>query len=276
MIQKCLIPLLALCLYACSTAPAIDVQALSEALSQENRSQQDRARDAGRKPAEVLKFLDIRQGSTVLDIIAAGGYYTEVLSLALGPEGKVYAQNSASVLKMRSGAASQALTQRMANNRLPNVVRLDEELDQLSIEPNTLDAAITALNVHDIVGREGLDALSEVLAMVKKLLKPGGVLGIIDHWGVTGQDNIKLHRLDVEAALPTIQQSGFGISRSELLRNLEDDHSLYVFDKKIRGKTDRILLRLVKPKAAEFSSHDPNPTGSYPLGTWEGIVPRSP
>ena len=63
-----------------------------------NRSDDDKVRDAQRKPDQVLTFLGLRSGDTVLDIWSSGGWYTEVLSIVVGPEGKVLSQNSPAVL----------------------------------------------------------------------------------------------------------------------------------------------------------------------------------
>ena len=69
---------------------ALDTAALSAALSNSaSRADADKARDAGRKPAYVVDFLGIDEGMTVIDLIAAAGYYTEVLSHAVGASGKV-------------------------------------------------------------------------------------------------------------------------------------------------------------------------------------------
>ena len=84
--------------------------ALTARLASSERPETDRARDAGRRPAEVVSFLGVKPGMTVIDLVAAGGYYTEVMSLAVGPEGKVYAQNSAFVLKLRDGANEKAIS----------------------------------------------------------------------------------------------------------------------------------------------------------------------
>lgn len=100
---------------------------LAAALASEDRAAADRARDAGRKPAEVVAFLGIGSGMTVMDLIAAGGYYTEVLSLAVGPTGKVYSQNPPRVLQFRDGANEKALSARLADGRLPNVERVNEQ-----------------------------------------------------------------------------------------------------------------------------------------------------
>jgi len=89
-------------------APAADD--LESRLADASRAEADRARDAGRKPAEVLAFLGIEPGMSVLDLMAGGGYYTEVLSLAVGPEGQVVAHNTDAALQVRDGANEKALT----------------------------------------------------------------------------------------------------------------------------------------------------------------------
>lgn len=224
---------------------------LAAALASGDRAAEDRARDAGRKPAEVIAFLGIGSGMTVMDLIAAGGYYTEVLSLAVGPTGRVYAQNPPRVLQFRDGANEKALSARLADGRLPNVERVDQaDLTATGIAPGSLDAAITALNFHDVYNRDGgPEAAAGFLAGVRALLKPGGVLGLIDHVGDPEQDNASLHRLDVAAARPILEAAGFEIESSDLLRNAEDDHMMRVFDPAIRGRTDRVLYRLTKPTA---------------------------
>ena len=216
------------------------------------RSEEDRARDAGRKPAEVLAWLGIGPGMSVMDLVASGGWYTEVLSVAVGPEGVVYAQNPPMIFEFRDGFYDKTLSARLADGRLANVVRLDRDLDDSGLQPGALDAAITALNFHDIVNKPGgAEAGAGFLAAVKALLKPGGVLGVIDHVGDPDKDHVELHRLDVEAALPIIEAAGFEMASSDLLRNPGDDRATMVFDPAIRGQTDRVLYRLTKPADGE-------------------------
>lgn len=222
--------------------------ALETALQTESRDAADRARDAGRKPAAVLEFLGIESGMIALDVIAAGGYYTEVLSLAVGSKGKVYAQNPESVLKFRDGANDKAMTKRLADNRLANVVRWDRETADLGLETNSVDIAITALNFHDIYNGFGEEAATGISRSILTVLKPGGVLGVIDHRGVSTADNTALHRIELGLVLETLLAAGFSIeSTSELLHNTDDDHTKMVFSPDIRGKTDRFLIKAVKP-----------------------------
>ena len=68
------------------------VEAIRLQLANPSRSDEDKARDAGGKPAQVIGFLGITDGMTVIDLVASSDYYTEVLSYAVGPTGTVYAQ----------------------------------------------------------------------------------------------------------------------------------------------------------------------------------------
>src|SRR5262245_15505452 len=67
--------------------------ALTGALAVPSRPQADRDRDADRKPADLMIFFGVEKGMTAVDVMASGGYVTEVLSITVGPTGKVYAQN---------------------------------------------------------------------------------------------------------------------------------------------------------------------------------------
>ena len=226
-----------------------DADGLAVALASTDRAEADRARDAGRRPAHVIAFLGVGPGMKAIDLIAAGGYYTEVLSLAVGPEGRVYAQNPPFVLKYREGANDKALTARLSGNRLSNVERLDRDLAELELAPGSIDVAITALNFHDVYNGRGPDAAVAFLSTVYRLVAPGGVLGLIDHAGNAGADNEGLHRIEESRVEAAGKATGFEIeARSDLLRHPEDDHSKNVFDPAIRGRTDRFLMLLRKPR----------------------------
>ena len=220
---------------------------LRQALDQPARPEADKVRDAGRRPAEVVTFLGFEEGMRVMDMIAAGGWYTEVLSLAVGADGTVYAQNPPAVLAFRDGANDKALTERLADDRLPNVIRIDADFADLDLEPGSLDGALTALNFHDVYHRSP-DAAVAMLEKMKTLLVPGGVLGIIDHAGSAGRDNAALHRIEKDKVIEAARQAGFEVvDDSDLLANPEDTHQSMVFAPEIRGDTDRFLLKLRKP-----------------------------
>ena len=230
---------------AVETTGPIDISA---ALADPVRPDADKARDADRKPAEVVAFLGIQPGMSVLDLIAGGGYYSEVLSAAVGPDGTVYSQNPKVVLELRDGINDKALTARLADNRLPNVQRLDKEIGEMGFEPGSLDAAFTALNFHDVYYLRSPEAASGMMSLLHATLKPGGMLAIIDHAGDPEADNATLHRIHEDIVTEAATAAGFVIeARSDVLRNSDDDRSLNVFDDTVRGNTDRFVLRLRKP-----------------------------
>ena len=232
------------------TAMADESRMLADELTNApGRSDEDKARDKQRKPDQVLTFLGLRQGDTVLDIWSSGGWYTEVFSIAVGPEGKVYSQNSPSVLAFRDGQYDKQLTERLAGGRLPNVERVDASVGEVGITPGTVDLAFTALNFHDVYNRQGKDAATDFLASILDLLKPGGTLGLIDHSGNPDADNTSLHRIDPALIGQVAAESGFIVeAASNLLANPDDDRTKSVFDPSLQGQTDRFILRLRKPE----------------------------
>lgn len=213
------------------------------ALDSPQRSAEDKARDAARKPIQVIQFLGIRTGMTAVDVLAAGGWYTQVLSAAVGSDGKVYSQNPDFIVK-RNGfmAHEKALLA-----RLGNVVPVHGDLAKAGID-GCCDAAITALNLHDVYNNGGEQAAVEWLKGVYDVLKPGAVFGVIDHVGDAGKDNKKLHRIPVDTARDLVTRAGFVIEdESTLLANPKDDHTLVSHDPKLHRDTDRFLFRCRKP-----------------------------
>ena len=208
------------------------------------RPAESKARDAERKPIETIQFMGIKTGSTVVDMIAAAGWFTEVLSAAVGPNGKVYMSNPEFMVKEPDES--------MLIKRLGNVVAVHGPLAQSPVFGKA-DAILTAQNLHDMYngfpGQPSGEAAA--VAFLKPLydaLKPGGVLGVIDHAGIAGQDNVKLHRMLIQQARDALIKAGFKIeAESTLLANPADDHTKGVIDPSIRGKTDQFMIRARKP-----------------------------
>ena len=217
--------------------------ALRAALAAAERSDEDRARDATRKPVEVLQFLGVSEGDTVLELFAAGGWYTQVLSAAVGDSGEVYAWNPEMLLRREGFLDREAAL----HGRLGNVTAVHGEVANAGIDGQA-DVALTALNLHDMYNRGGEAAAVNMLNGAFVGLRSGGILGVIDHRGSSGQPNADLHRMEQRSAESVIEAAGFVIEgRSEILANPDDDHSLGIRDASIRGKTDRFLIRARKP-----------------------------
>lgn len=232
--------------------PALDMESapvdLGLLLSSDTRYAGDSDRDAGRKPVEVLGYLGIGTGDSVIDLMAASGWYTEVLSFAVGAEGSVVAQNPEWILAFRERANDNALNVRLADDRLANVTRLDAEYENMGPETGQFDAAISALNFHDAYYLGSPEAAAGFMSAVYSILKPGGVFGVIDHDGNPDGDNSSLHRIDKSIAVQVATAAGFVVEGdSDILANPDDDHTQGVFADGLRGHTDRFVLKLRKP-----------------------------
>jgi predicted methyltransferase len=214
---------------------------LRAALASPERSAENKARDAARKPVEVIQFLGVADGMTALDVFAVGGWYTEVLSAAVGPPGKVYSQNPA-FFTSREGFIDQESAR---NERLGNVAPIHGDVAGID---GQVDVAITNNNLHDIYNRGGEEAALPWLTSVYNALKPGGVFGVMDHVGIAGQDNAQLHRMDLAAARAALVKAGFTIeAESDLLKNPADDHTRGPTDASLGGNSDRFLIKARKP-----------------------------
>jgi len=221
------------------------VARMRTALAAPARPAESKARDEARKPIETIQFFGIETGDTVVELIAVGGWFTEVLSAAVGPSGKVYASNPPGLVP--------AEPEKALHDRLGNVEAVHGTLADAGLV-GTADVAFTAQNLHDLYfgyrGVPGSEAIAvDFLKAVYAGLKPGGVLGLIDHVGVAGQDNGALHRIEPQQARDVITQAGFTIeAQSNLLANPADDHTKIVVDPSIRGKTDQFMIRARKPR----------------------------
>jgi len=233
-----------------AAAQDLDTDALRRAISGPDRDVTDFVRDEARKPVEVLDFLGLKPGMQVLDLYAAGGYYTFILSKAVGPEGTVYAQNTPRGLRFEEDrqeiTQGEALDNKIRQGNLSNVTQIVRPLAEIGLPENSLDFIMVAQTLHDYYNPNPDRAL-EMLLQLKALLKPGGIIGITDHIGLAGNDNREMHRMETQQAIDVAEQAGFLVESSELLRARGDDHSRAIFDPRLNRNTDRFLLRLVKP-----------------------------
>jgi predicted methyltransferase len=225
---------------------------IKQQLKSPGRDQFDVAKDPGRKPFEVVQFFGVKEGMSVLDMYTGAGYNTEIFSAAVGPKGLVYAQNYHHVLQLIDGARHKAMLARLENNRLPNVRYLVVNPEDMPFE-NSIDVVYWGFNIHDIYNSDkayiGEAGVQTYLLGMYRALKPGGVLGISDHVGVAGYDNVKFHRIELRIIKEMLLKAGFIIeATSDLLANPNDDHSTSIYADGLRYKTDRILVRARKPK----------------------------
>ena len=229
-------------------SPSMDI-AIAEALASPQRIEADRARDPLRKPDQVLTFFEIKPGMRVLDLFSGGGYYTEILSRVVGANGSVVSHNNQAYVNF----VTDEITARYADNRLPNVEQIIIEADDLQLPDSNFDATLAILTWHDFyygdasIGWPAVDELG-LVSKLCKAMKPGAVLGIIDHVAEAGADPAKagedLHRVDPQRIKDDLAGSCFEMEAEALfLRNPQDQLSKVAMDPAVRGKTDRAILK---------------------------------
>lgn len=242
-----------LCLSGCASMDIGSKSAVEAALANPARSAADRERDARDKPAEVLALAQFKRGDTVADILAGGGYYSEILSGIVGAQGKVLLVNNPGY----DGFGKKGYTERLANNRLPNVQHVVGPTTALGMQDASLDGAVIVMSYHDLYwvddkqGWAKIDA-GQFLDQVVAALKPGGVLLVVDHSAKEGTGSSaaqELHRIDEQYTIADWRAHGLEWEAAiPALRNADDDRSKSVFDPSIRGKTDRFVHLYRKPK----------------------------
>ncbi len=203
--------------------------------------------DRLRKPAETLAFSGVKPGMTVGEFYPGGGYFTMMLSGAVGPKGHVYGLEN----QGWKGAvdADKAL---LAAGKWKNV-SIDFQPFGTVDFPKPLDLAWVTQNYHDLkIAEYGkVDTLAFDRA-VYKALKPGGIFFILDHQGrpgMTDADIAKLHRINRDVVVREVTSAGFKlVAEGRFLRRPGDDHTKSIFDKAIQGHTDQYALKFVKPR----------------------------
>jgi predicted methyltransferase len=235
---------------ACFLLAAAPLQAaeipdhLAAAVASTERSAKDRERDAREKPAELLAFSGVKPGMKVADVFGGGGYWSELFARAVGPSGSVTLVNNSPYWNF----SREDLKTRFADKRLPNVTPRVVETRDLDLGAGQYDLIVIFMSYHDLYwvdesnGWPAIDA-GGFLDQLNRALKPGGKLLIVDHAAKAGTGKSAaqdLHRIDEAFAKKDIASHGFLFEKAwPGYRNTTDDYSKDVFDKSIRGKTDR-------------------------------------
>ncbi len=216
------------------------------------RLDEDRKDDERRKPATALEFFEIAPGMTVFEIEAGAGWYTELLSHAVGPEGSVVMQNPPGFLSF----VGEQVNARLANNRLANVRQSLSIFDSFDATDASADLVTWVQGPHELYYKPDDGSMlgdpSKSYAEIYRITKPGGVFAVIDHSAVagapatTGDD---LHRIDRAIVVAMAEAAGFKLeAESGFLANPDDPRTIAVFDPAIRGHTDQFALRFRKPR----------------------------
>lgn len=222
-----------------ATAHAKPAPFMNAAVADAGRPDADKARDAARKPAEMLEFAGFRPGMKVGELLPGGGYFTRVFAKAVGPKGKVYAYVPAS-MAARMGERLAPIAKAYPNVRVVNY-------DALTA-PEPLDLVWTSQNYHDLHLR-GANA-EKLNAEIFAALKPGGIYIVSDHRAKPGTytaDVDRLHRIDQTSVMMEVVKAGFVLEdESMALRRTDDDYTKRPGD--IRDQSDQFVLKFRKPK----------------------------
>jgi predicted methyltransferase len=185
----------------------------------------------------------------VAELGAGGGYTTELLARVVGPDGSVYAQNSAVLL----GFAGEVWAKRLQRPAMSRVVRLDREFDDpLPPEAMGLDLVVMNALYHDTVWMKTDRARMD--RAVFEALRPGGAFVVVDSSARPGTgvaDAQTLHRIDEQIVRDEVQAAGFRLAaEGSFLRNPADSRDWNSSPRAAgerRGTSDRFALRFVKP-----------------------------
>ncbi|HSQ62936.1 MAG TPA: methyltransferase domain-containing protein [Polyangiaceae bacterium] len=259
---------------AAPTAPAAsaDDAAIHAAVSAAHRSEQNRARDVWRHPEQTLSFFGLRSDMTVLELWPGTGWYTEILAPMLAQRGKLIVTSVDPDGPQDKPAFRFA---RQLKERFEKSPELFGKVQTARIDPpehldfgpeGSVDLVLTFRSVHDWV-RDGY--ADKVFAAMFKVLKPGGVLGVVAHRGGPDADPAvvgKTGYLSEAYVIGLAQKAGFTLAaRSDVNANPKDDHNhpegVWTLPPTLRlgdkdkdkyvavGESDRMTLRFTKPAA---------------------------
>jgi predicted methyltransferase len=209
-----------------------------------DRSDADRQTDQRREPAKMLAFAGVKSGIRVLDMGSGAGYSTELLARAVGPEGGVYAQESAAVMER----VKDKFDIRAQNPAMKNVVHLIRNYDD-PIPPDVsgLDMITFFYAYHDTTYMP-VDR-AKMNQKMFAALKPGGYLIIADHSAKPGDGTTvgkTVHRIEESALRQEIEAAGFKLAaEGDFLHHPEDPRDVPVFKPAV--PVDEFVLKYQKP-----------------------------
>jgi predicted methyltransferase len=241
---------------------------LTQILAGDQRTPEERARDVYRHPKETLLFFGIRPEMKVLEVWPEPGWYTAVIAPLLREKGKYFAAVIA------DDPSSKYITHRLEEYRGRLAARPDlyDRVTVVSfpvaggdvVPPGSVDMVLTFRNIHNWMAR---DQAAQAFATMYRALKPGGILGVVEHRGnpaVPQDPKAKSGYVNEDYAIHLIEEQGFRlVAKSGVNDNPRDtkdyeqgvwtlpptyrlgakDHDKYA----AIGESDRFTLRFIKP-----------------------------
>jgi len=244
-------------------------KALEQAVSGEHRSAKNKARDQYRHPIETLSFFGFTPTMTVVEITPGGGWYTEILAPSLKGKGKLYAAHYPDTGEDNYYSNSRKkLEKKLASSVVFSDVVLTDFVPRKQSElapQGSADLVLTFRNLHN-----WKDAgVEQVFKDAFNALKPGGVLGVVEHRLPAGADpKVAIGYVSETNTIKQAKAAGFRFAgSSEINANSKDlaqykvwtlPPSLTLGDKDKEkylaiGESDRMTLKFVKPGNASFS-----------------------
>jgi predicted methyltransferase len=262
-LSKLLSPIMFCTLAFASGAFAADPPSLDKIMAGDQRSDANRARDVYRHPKETLAFFGVKPDSTVVEIFPGGGWYTELLAPYLRDSGRYVAAFPAQSVKGLKNFEDKLATKPALYDKT-KIVPMGAP-DKLDIRPEGgADFVLTFRNVHNWVDDDNVDVFMKSFF---DALKPGGVLGVVEHRAKPGsklKTAIDTGYMTEEFVIKHALMAGFKLdAKSEVNANAKDtkdykkgvwtlppvltegevDRAKYL----AIGESDRMTLRFVKP-----------------------------
>lgn len=255
---------------ACATGSSrqTTAEALTSILAADYRTQDNRARDRYRHPKETLLFFGIRPEMSVLEVWPEPGWYTEVIAPLVRDKGKYYAAVIAAdpdskYITERLEKYRQKLAERPDLYGRVSVVTFPADGSD-AVPPGSVDMVVTFRNIHNWMSR---DTAAQAFATMYRALKPGGVLGVVEHRGnpaVAQDPKAKSGYVNEDYAIKLIEAQGFRlVAKSQVNANPKDtkdyEQGVWTLPPSYRlgdkdrdkyaaiGESDRFTLRFVKP-----------------------------
>lgn len=242
------------------SAEVVQTGSIDAAIAGPHRSEENRARDQYRHPKETLEFFGLQPNMTVIEMSPGGGWYTEILAPVLRDEGRLIA----AIPDPERSPYGQRFVEFVESR--PDIYDRVERVifhppEQLSLGPsNSADMVLTFRSAHGWINS---GHVTQIFEAIFDVLKPGGVLGLVQHRGPEGIDP-QTGYVPESTIIHLAEAAGFELEeRSEINANPADDHDhphgVWSLLPTLRdagedrdewaaiGESDRMTLRFRKP-----------------------------